>query len=235
MNLCIDIGNTATKAALYDKGLEVNYFSDFKLNELKELLKDANLQVLVSKSGENNEIDELLRSTNNYNLLTADIELPIALNYKTPETLGSDRIAVAVAAAQEYEGKNVLLIDLGTCLTIDLIDQNSVFQGGVIAPGIHMRFRSMHEFTSALPMVEYNKNITFPGKSTVESLQVGVYQSIINEVRGYIEILAKQYPDLVVVDCSGDKINFEMEINFKIFAHPKFVLQGLNIIADQHA
>ena len=66
-------------------------------------------------------------------------------------------------------------------------------------------------------------------------MQVGVYQSIINEVVGCFNLLKEQYEPLLVVDCSRAQIDFEKAINCKIFAHPKFVLQGLNIVAEHNA
>lgn len=235
LNLCIDIGNTRTKAALYNLDEEVGYYPDLKTEELVQLLKIKDLMVCISKSGENNAVEDILKLKDKYNIVSNKSRLPIRLNYKTPETLGSDRIATAVAAWQQYPRKNVLIIDLGTCLTIDLLDKNGTFQGGLIAPGIQMRLDAMHHYTSALPKVEINRNVTFPGKSTAESMQVGACQSVANEINGYIALAKAQYRDLVVVDCSINKMDFDIDHNYKIFAHPKFVLEGLNVIANQHA
>ena len=98
-----------------------------------------------------------------------------------------------------------------------------------------MRFKAMHHYTAALPLVDFNHKITFPGKTTEESMQVGVYQSIINEIKGYIDSLKAQYEELMVVDCSGMNLNFEKVINYQIFAQPKLVLQGLNILLNHNA
>ena len=235
LNLCIDIGNTRTKAALYEMAEEMSYFPDLKVEELTQLLKISDLEVCISKSGENSALEDLLKAMGQFHVVSNKSRLPIRLNYKTAETLGSDRISAAVAAWQRYPHKNVLIIDLGTCLTIDLLDKNGTFQGGLIAPGIQMRLDAMHKFTNALPKVEINRNVTFPGKSTSESMQVGAYQSVANEINGYIALAKAQYRDLVVVDCSINKMDFDIEHNYKIFAHPKFVLEGLNVIANQNA
>ncbi len=234
MNLCIDIGNTRTKAALYEAYDEIEYFPHFESSDLYRILEGGQHSVIISKSGRNTLLESTLNQLKQYNLLSYKSKLPIQLNYMTPQTLGADRIASAVAASHYYAGRNVLIVDLGTCLTIDFIDQSAVFQGGLIAPGVDMRLKSMHEYTAALPLVENNDKVTFPGKSTAESLQVGAYQSVMQEIKGYINLLSEQYKDLIVVDCSGTRLHFDKEDNYQIFAHPKFVLQGLNVIANQN-
>ena len=100
--------------------------------------------------------------------------LPITVNYKSPETLGVDRLAAAVGSLK-YCQTNVLIIDIGTCITYDLLDHNRVFQGGIIAPGINMRLKSMHEFTARLPLAERKNNQGFIGKTTEECMQSGAF------------------------------------------------------------
>ena len=189
INLCIDIGNTSTKAALFVDREEVNYWKPFTIEDYKSVTSQYNVEVLVSKTGENREIEEVL-STNDY--LTSSTNLPLTLNYKTPETLGPDRIATAAGVLAIDAEKPWVIIDLGTCLTLDLV-VNKAFEGGLIAPGVQMRLKAMHQFTAALPLIEMDFDVKFPGKSTIESMQVGVCQSIMLEINGYIDLLNKQY------------------------------------------
>lgn len=232
MNLCIDIGNTSTKAAIYENSHEIAYYEAFDLNAFKEVFNGQN--VLISKSGSDEYLEKGLEAEGVYNVLDYKKIKGLELDYTTPETLGTDRIAAAYAAKSLYPEQVVLVLDAGTCITLDLVDDKAVFRGGMIAPGIEMRLKAMHDYTAKLPSVEINENVTFPGRSTAESMQVGAYQSVINELMSYFNSLTEQYGKLVIVDCSKRKLNFDKGDNYQIFAHPKLVLHGLNLIAEQY-
>ncbi len=230
MNLCIDIGNTSTKAALYEGEREIEYYNPFTSDHFKQIVADFRPKVLVSKTGTDSEIEELLEPRH---YLSDSTDMPIELNYDTPETLGPDRIATAVGAYSISKDSDWLIVDLGTCLTIDWLSK-STFNGGIISPGLDMRFRAMNEFTSALPLIKFNNKVTFPGKSTEQSMQVGVYQSVVHEILGYVRQLNTQIGELKIVDCSRHKIDFAKELKNEIFARPKLVLEGLNYLLIHH-
>ena len=236
MNLCIDIGNTSTKAALYQDSQEIRYLKPFSLDTYKELEKEFNLlQVLVCKTGENVELEAYILETKGESVfLNQETKLPISLNYKTPHTLGRDRIATAVAAHYLDKEATWLVIDLGTCLTLDLVNKES-FEGGLISPGVNMRLKAMSQFTAQLPLVKFDYNVTFPGKNTEESLQVGVCQGVEYEINGHIGQLNVRFEHLKVVDCSSIQLHFVKEVKNKIFARPKLVLEGLNHIIEYNA
>lgn len=231
INLCIDIGNTSTKAALFKNGIEVAYWKPFTVADFKDVIDNEKVDILVSKTGKNSELEALLEAKH---YLTSDTKLPISLNYKTPKTLGPDRIATAAGVVAIDAENPWIIIDLGTCLTLDLVI-NKQFQGGLISPGVQMRLKAMHHFTAALPLVEMDFGILFPGKSTQESMQVGVCQSIMIEIYGYINLLNSSYSYLNIMDCSSLPLNFDKELKNKIFARPKLVLQGLNYILEHNA
>ena len=236
MNLCIDIGNTSTKAALYQHGQEIRYLKPFALDTYKELENEFNrLHVLVCKTGENVGLEAYITETKGESaFLNPETKLPISLNYKTPHTLGRDRIATAVAAHYLDKEATWLVIDLGTCLTLDLV-YKGCFEGGLISPGVNMRLKAMNQFAAGLPLVEYDYNVTFPGKNTSESLQVGVCRGIEYEINGHIGQLNARYEHLRVVDCSSIQLHFVKEVKNKIFARPKLVLEGLNHIIEYNA
>ena len=98
-----------------------------------------------------------------------------------------------------------------------------------------MRLNAMHDYTAGLPLVDFNDKITYPGKSTEASMQIGVLQGLKLEILGCLDSLMEQYGSLRVVDCSGHPLNFDKVPNYKIFAHPKLVLSGLNVIANRNA
>ena len=230
LKLCIDIGNTSTKAAVYRGDEEVEYIKPFGLADYKRLLAQSP-EILVSKTGSNPELEAELKDEL---YLSHSTPLPIALGYDTPHTLGRDRIATAVGAYYLDPTCAWLIVDLGTCLTIDLL-ADGAFLGGLISPGIEMRLKAMNAFTAGLPLVNYDYQVQFPGKTTEQSLQVGVCQSIGFELDGYIRQMNIQFPDLKIVDCSSVKIHFGNEVKNEIFARPKMVVQGLNNIIEYNA
>lgn len=230
IKLCIDIGNTSTKAAVYNGDSEIEYIELFTVDDYKRITAKPT-ELLVSKTGSYPELEALLRPEH---YLSHTTPLPVALDYDTPHTLGRDRIATAAAAFYIDPISPWLIVDLGTCLTVDLL-VDGVFLGGLIAPGVQMRLKAMHTFTAGLPLVEYNYDVRFPGKSTDESLQVGVCQSIRYELEGYIREMNVQFPGLKIVDCSRVEILFGNEVKNEIFARSKSVLQGLKNIIEYNA
>jgi len=230
ISLCIDIGNTTTKAGVFKQGEMIDYIKPFTHKHFEELFHEG-VAILVSKTGENPKLEELL-SDEHY--LSYQTPIPIKLNYNTPETLGDDRIAAAVGAHFFIPDSTCLIIDIGTCLTIDLLHQ-SEFLGGVISPGMDIRFKAMNQFTTGLPLVAIDDTKKFPGKSTVESIQVGVSQSIRNEILGYIQEQNELYNSLKIIFCGENIFHFDKVIKNEIFARPKLVLEGLNQIIQHHA
>ena len=230
INLCIDIGNTSTKAGVFRDGQMVDYIKPLTHEHFAGIVNDG-VRVLVSKTGSNSKLEELLSSEH---FLSNQTSIPIKLNYDTPETLGPDRIAAAVGAYLLDPNSPWLIVDLGTCLTIDLLDRGK-FLGGLISPGIDVRLRAMHEFTAGLPLVQMDDSKKFHGKSTEESIQVGASQSIRHEIMGYIHQQNQVYESLKLVFCSENSLHFDKVIKNEIFARPNLVLEGLNYIIQHHA
>lgn len=229
MNLCIDIGNTTTKAAIFKDDVLIEFFKPFTADDFKKI-KPETFRILVSKTGRNTELEKLLTEEV---YLTDKTSLPIELEYITTETLGSDRISAAVGAFALNAKSTWLIIDMGTCLTMDLLRYDR-FLGGMISPGISMRYKAMHEYTAGLPLVEHDENVSFPGKSTEQAIQIGVSLSIKYEIMGYIGDLMKTIPDLKIIFCDNQWIDFDKETKNEIFAHPNLVLEGLNYIIQHH-
>ena len=84
---------------------------------------------------------------------STDTPLPVINLYETPETLGYDRMAAVVAANEQFPGRDILVIDAGTCITYEFIDSLGQYHGGNISPGLQMRFKALHQFTGRLPLV----------------------------------------------------------------------------------
>lgn len=240
-NLCIDIGNTRNKAAVF-KGDDMQVFYVFEENELNvfldELSKEFNLTgILVSSTRKKipDPIKTLGSRSIQYIELSEHIPLPIGIDYTTPETLGRDRIAAAAGAVSLFPGQGIIVIDAGTCVTCDYVDPSATFRGGNISPGMHMRLKAMHEFTANLPLVNLSLPGQILGKSTMEALQNGAMRGTIYEIDSFIRETEKKYGDCRVILTGGDAIYFVDYFKSKIFVVQNLVLIGLNQILKHNA
>ena len=229
MNLIIDIGNTLVKYAIFndDKLVELLKTSEVEVEKINTLIKEFDVKNVIISS---------VRKEMNWNLdieviyLSSKTNLPITLNYKTPETLGKDRIANIVAVSEEYPNNNALVIDAGTCITYDFINKDKEYFGGRISPGLEMRYKSLNEFTELLPKLSISGESKFIGDDTDSSIFSGVEQGVLAEVDSLISGFRKENEDLIVVVTGGDTFFFENAFKNSIFADENLVLRGLNII-----
>ena len=233
-SLVIDWGNSSLKTGWFagDTLVETGRYST--PNELLATLSDRSVaHVLVSSTSR--PADEiragLIGLQTDFLVLNSQTNVPIRKAYDTPNTLGADRVAAAVGAMALFPGRDCLILDLGTCLTADLIDRDAVFQGGLISPGLHMRFRSMHEQTARLPLVDVSSDWpTVTAKNTQAAMQSGVMNGLVFELNGIIDFYRRERPDIVVLLCGGDGPFFESRLKPPIFAVSDLVLIGLNRI-----
>lgn len=237
MQLILDIGNSSSKFAVFkgDDIIDLGYIkNESSHHEIADLLtKHVHInKSIVSSVRENPPYISFVKDNITTLELTHTTPLPIKIRYKSPETLGRDRIASAVAACAIF-GTPVLSIDAGTCITFDFINDLGEYIGGAISPGIDMRLKAMHTFTGKLPYVNF-KNITEPlafiGQSTQECLLTGAVNGTIYEIEQTITYYKEQYPSLKIVICGGDSTFLAKAIKNSIFADPLLVLKGLNII-----
>ena len=227
MNLTIDIGNTRSKWALFedDQLVRCGFLEEGLPPEM------AQADIIVCATGDT-DLHSLGLDTRGAHLLTADTPLPIAVDYATPETLGPDRIAAACGARMlRKEGCPQLIIDAGTCITIDYLDAAGMYHGGAILPGIDMKFRALHTFTAKLPLLEHADSATLPvtGRSTHESLIAGVLTATRFEVEGFVRHYRQAEPDLQVLLTGGDSGRL-MPDGSTYRTEPHLVMIGLNSI-----
>ncbi len=234
MKLVIDIGNTKTKAALFVNGkiFFEGKSGDDDIEFIKTVLTKGKIDsaILSSVKKENAAINELLESKNiKFLELTASTPLPFKNLYKTPETLGKDRIALAAAASALFPGENVLVIDAGTSITYDFINSRNEYLGGAIAPGLQMRFKALHNFTDKLPLVfpDDNENTELIGNTTRTAILSGVINGMSAEIDGIIERYKKRYETMKTVFTGGDYKYFDKRLKNSIFARSNFVAEGL--------
>ena len=235
-NLIVDEGNTLCKIAVVDKS-EVLYevsAPEFDLAKVAELKGQFSLDkaIVASTRGGAERICEQLRSKIEKVLcFTSQTEVPIEIDYSSPQTLGTDRIAMAVGVVCEMGVKDALVVDMGSAITFDIIE-NGVFKGGNISLGVAMRFRALHEFTAALPLCSATEPNQRFGKSTREAIEQGVMQGILYEIEGYAERISAANVKKCIIFCGGDAESFVNRIKSAIFAPRKLMFTGLNRILE---
>lgn len=241
MNLIIDVGNTRVKIAVFeDDRIVFNYsFSKRRIIlEIKKILKKYHIDVAIISSVASISPKKMEKLENLVSLLkvSSEIEIPFKNLYSTPKTLGVDRIALVVGAVKKYPNQNILIIDAGTCITFDVVNQDKEYLGGAISPGIEMRYKALHKFTSKLPLLEINKPLNFIGDSTNESIHSGVVNGVIQEIEGVIQQYKNKYLHLTVVLTGGDANFLSKQLKSSIFANQNFLLEGLNeiLIFNKH-
>ena len=240
MNLCLDIGNTRLKVAIFNENEELVYrsvFAPFTKNNLEQIFADHHIQNAILSSVANHEafINTFLEKRAFFVQLTHKTPIPITNTYATPKTLGRDRLAVVVGGKVLFPAADILAIDAGTCITYDFIDQKNVYHGGSISPGLQMRFRALQHFTDKLPLVKKATTSELIGKTTETAITSGVMQGTAAEMNGIIEKYQQKYPKIKVLLTGGDANFFETNIKSKIFVRPNLVLEGLNKILNYNA
>lgn len=235
--MIIDIGNTVAKLVAFDgdEPVEEIRTCNDSLSALGAFAtKYAFTHGIVGTvKGMTAEAEEQLRSLKIPILrFSPQTPVPITNRYKSPETLGADRLAAAVGASSLKPGKDLLIIDAGTCVTYEVIDAKGNYWGGNIAPGMQMRLRSLNEFTAKLPLVSAEGDVPGMGYDTETAIRSGVLRGMKYEIEGYIRSMRRKYPHLLVFLTGGDKINFDTTIKSIIFADKFIVPRGLNKILD---
>ncbi|MDR2910217.1 MAG: type III pantothenate kinase [Bacteroidales bacterium] len=238
MNLVVDIGNSRTKFSLFSKGkVIITVPVSELLPEHIILLKNEhpllNKAILSSVREYPDSLKETLQ--NNFDTfleLNHQTLLPVENMYLSKETLGNDRIAAAVGANNLYRNTNLLVIDAGTALTYDFVNDKNQYLGGNIAPGLEMRFKSLHYFTGKLPLVEAQSQNKLYGSTTEEAILAGVQNGFIYEVDKTIEMFNVFYGNLKVIITGGNANFFDKELKKPFFVHSNLVAQGLNSILE---
>ena len=232
MNVAIDSGNTFAKIGWFDEDklvrLETKLIWSEMIREIQNDIPERIIYSSVNKSFE--EFERALQLNVPVLNLSSETSIPTKKEYKTPETLGADRVAAAIGANWLFPEKDLVVIDMGTCITYDFVDKAGAFQGGLISPGVKMRFAALNSFTKRLPLIEPVLEPELIGKSTKEAIESGVMNGVLAEIEGIISRYRHISPSLCVVICGGDTSFFESSLKPGIFVVPQLVLIGLNRI-----
>ena len=236
-NLVIDIGNSSLKAAFTD-GSELKDIHKIEggpdiLSSVSPLLKNKEINTIAIscvRDIEQHFFEELKKKCDKLIVVDGNTPLPIINEYKTPGTLGPDRLVAAYAATKIFPDKNCMIFDFGTAVTIDFVTSDGKFSGGNISPGLRSRFRSLNDYTQRLPLVDIPENLIEKGGETKEAIQSGVILGLIFEIEGYI----RAYPDYTAIFTGGDANYFAEKTKNPIFAICNLVLIGLAHIANSY-
>lgn len=238
INLCIDWGNTSVKASIFqdERLAEIRTFSgadaETELSSLINQYKPVKA-ILASVTNHPAAIEDMVKSqVKSYIKLDGNTRLPVMSAYATPETLGADRLALAVGAWAVYPDKNTLIVNVGTCITYNFTQKNKTFRGGAISPGLHMRLKAMHEFTDKLPLVPVEGELLLLGYDTATCMRSGAVFGMACEIDGMVNEYAAQYQDFNAILTGGDAAFFAGKLKSKIFADSELLSRGLNLILN---
>lgn len=234
MDIAIDEGNNRIKCGLFLQG---------ELQEDRVFLNPLDCLKWTSEQKANRLAYTSVKSNSVFKReadieITAMSKLPISLDYETPQTLGVDRIC-AVVGSMNALPTNKLIIDLGTCATFEILLNNSAYIGGLISPGLKMRFRAMNNYTDVLPLVNEElspeENWMRAGKSTRDCMIAGTVAGMAEEINGNIKRIKDTYQVEEIFLTGGDSTLFESYIKESIFVDRNLVLKGVDRIAEYHA
>lgn len=240
MYLVIDLGNTNKKLAVFSRGRlkDIRIMPEIRLPAVRSLVQDypqITHCILSSVISYPPSVKKFLEKR--FNLLELDEHTPLPIKnlYKTPGTLGKDRLAAAVAGHLRFPGEPVLVITAGSCITYDFVNSRGEYLGGSISPGIQMRFRALNTFTGKLPLISGKNSAILTGTTTNESILSGVINGTQAELDGIISQYLRKNRKVKVILSGGDLNYFDKRLKSKTFAVPNIVIEGLFKILELNA
>lgn len=246
MRLCLDIGNTRVKAAIFFGKQLMNFY-------VTRLAKGLRLSSLLREMGLNSfeEVEEVIYASVNYSwdmALFFDISTPknrinydqvkLKINYQPVGSMGEDRLALLCAGLDCFEKKSFFIIDIGTCITYDFVYQGE-YIGGRISPGFASRFSAMYSNTARLPeiLAENFEQVPVFSKSTQSCMQSGAFFGILDEIKGAMDSIAQNYKSVPIVLSGGDAeyfLSLLKKHKSAILFRPYLVLEGLNTLDTKY-
>lgn len=230
LDLIIDIGNTRAKLLAMSQGIPV----DEQISDSEELVGlddfvhrhnfEKGIVSTVSNVGE--KALAALESLP-FSILWLDSKTALPIPTSFPESMGADRIAAIVGAMTLRPGTPLLIVDAGTCVTYEFIDDRGTYLGGNIAPGLRIRMLAMHEHTALLPLVEVNGDVPEIGYDTETAMRAGAVLGLKHEIEGYIRNYRNKHPKLEVFLTGGDEFKFNEDIEPIIHSDHYLVPRGL--------
>ena len=249
-NLLIDIGNTHTHTGWHDGNCWIR-FNEFPTNELldgnfDELVPPPNLMSplgwaffcsVVPKASECIRAF-LSKQCLEFGFTELNHKNPvgIGIDYPQPETIGPDRIANAMAAAHYYGAPSVV-VDFGTAVTFDVVNEKSQYVGGIIAPGVSVMTDYLHEKTALLPKIKIEKPGAVIGRNTQQAMQIGAVHGYRGLVRELITELTHSLnvSSLPVIATGGYAQLIAGDLESITAVRPNLTLEGLLLLEKTHS
>jgi type III pantothenate kinase len=222
----IDAGNSFIKLGVYKKGevISLSYFVDS--SSLKQQL-DPNVPIAISSVLNSDFEQDLKEYENPIFWINHSVKLPFKIKYLSPATLGIDRICNVAAIVNTNRFTNRLIIDVGTCIKFDFLNDKNEYEGGSISPGLKLRYKALNLFTDKLPLIDTSDKVNLIGNSTESSIQSGVQNGIESEINGLISKYREKYKDLSIYITGGDAHYFDLVQKNGIFADEILTLKGI--------
>jgi type III pantothenate kinase len=220
----IDAGNSLIKLGVYKKGevILVHYFID--LSSLKQQL-EPNVPIALSSVLNSDFEQDFKEYENPIFWINHEVKLPFKIKYLSPASLGIDRICNVAAIVNTNQFTNRLIIDVGTCIKFDFLNDKNEYEGGSISPGLKLRYKALNLFTDKLPLIDTSDKVNLIGNSTESSIQSGVQNGI--EINGLISKYREKYNDLSIYITGGDAHYFDLVQKNGIFADEILTLKGI--------
>ena len=237
MLLTIDVGNSRIKVAVFEHNKQLDFFI-FEANEALKNFENIfekypNLQkIILSSVGKlEKEVVDFIQNRFPTEIIDHKSKFPFTNLYATPETLGIDRMVLAAGATLMYPNQNRLIIDAGTCITYDFVNAENQYLGGAISPGIKIRYKSLNNYTSKLPLLTLSEDFEIIGNSTKSAIHSGVINGVIFEIEGFISQYSLKNQDLTIILTGGDAEFLAKRLKSTIFANSNFLLESLNTLS----
>jgi len=228
--IVIDAGNSFVKIASFIDGHLTEIKSvemQLLVNDFKEFAHLKNCKGIVSSVRSLEDTQWLHSFFQNTSVFNNNVELPIQLDYETPQTLGKDRICNAVAAWVKNPASISVTIDIGTCIKFDVVDNFGHYLGGSISPGVSLRYKAMNDYTAQLPLLIETAQTPIIGTSTKDSMHSGVINGIQSEINDLMLRYSEMFDDLTFFMTGGDAKYFDFHSKNNIFAIENLTLEGL--------
>ena len=221
----IDAGNTSIKLAIIENAKIVEVY---RLLSLDEIIPFVLKKTVVCGSVTNHDFKGLVEKHGGvYVQITYSVTLPFKSAYTSMETVGIDRLCNIASASSTFPRTNVLVIDIGTCIKFDFLSNHGIYKGGSIAPGISLRYKSLNDYTSKLPLLDIKKPTPLIGANTLHAIQSGIINGMTHEIQGLISRYENDFEDLQILITGGDASYFDFPQKSNIFANKNLTLEGI--------
>lgn len=236
--ICFDFGNTRYKCAVFEG-------SDFvkeiilpagNTESVSAILDSQQPQYTILSSVVHHDpaIETILAERSHFHKISHESKTAVGTPFPTNTNIGADRWALLSAAAELFPNKHCLVIGLGSCVTYNFLNNMEVFLGGSISPGLHMRFKSMNDYTALLPLQEPQWNIPLVGYDTPTNLLSGVILGMSKEIDGMIDMYKEHYNNLQVLMTGGDMPFFSSHLKNEIYTDALLVYKGILAIGKMN-